>query len=130
VGGLLLGGRGKLTSAACRQKVLELISEAHTAGTGLGSACSEIGICLRTLKRWRKALIADGDGIDRRKGSSHYVSQRFSAEECQRILLIKAFISVLNAVSIGFYISMGSYTAAVGSKSGLELGYFLSPNQR
>jgi len=59
VGGLLLGGRGRLTSAAHRRKAIELISEAHTAGAGLVSACSEIGICLRTLKRWRHRLTAE-----------------------------------------------------------------------
>ena len=32
-------------------------------------ACSVIGICLRTLKRWRKAFLGDGDGAERRKGS-------------------------------------------------------------
>ena len=68
MGGLLLGGRGRLTSAAHRRKAIELISEAHAAGVGLVSACSEIGICLRTLKRWRKAVIGDGVGQDRRKG--------------------------------------------------------------
>ena len=59
MGGLLLGGRGRLTSAAHRRKAIELISEAHTAGAGLVSACSEIGICLRTLKRWRHRLTAE-----------------------------------------------------------------------
>ena len=54
VGSLLLGGRGRLTSAAHRLKAIELINEAHAAGAGLVSACSEIGICLRTLKRWRR----------------------------------------------------------------------------
>jgi putative transposase len=87
VGGLLLGGRGRLTSAAHRRKAIELISEAHAAGAGLVSACSEIGICLRTLKRWRKAVISDGVGHDRRKGSPRRVLHRLSEEERQRILL-------------------------------------------
>jgi hypothetical protein len=87
VGGLLLGGRERLTSAVQRRKAIELISEAHTAGAGLGSACSEIGICVRTLKRWRKALLGDGDGHDCRKGSPRLVSHKLSDEERQRILL-------------------------------------------
>jgi putative transposase len=61
VGGLLLGGRGRLTSAAHRRKAIELISEAHAAGAGLVRACGEIGICLRTFKRWRKAFAGDRD---------------------------------------------------------------------
>ena len=87
MGSLLLGGRGRLTSAAHRRKAIELISEAHAAGAGLLSACGEIGICLRTLKRWRKALIGDGGGHDRRKGSPRLVSHKLSEEERQRILL-------------------------------------------
>jgi putative transposase len=87
VGGLLFGGRGRLTRAACRRKVIELIGEANAAGAGLVNACGEIGICLRTLKRWRKAFGGDGDGEDRRKGSPRDVAHRLSEEERQRILL-------------------------------------------
>jgi len=87
VGGLLFGGRGRLTSAAHRQKAIELISEANAAGAGLVSACGEIGICLRTLKRWRRQFAGDGDGVDRRHGSHRLVSHRLSEEERQRILL-------------------------------------------
>jgi hypothetical protein len=87
VGGLLLGGRGRLTSVTHRRKAIELIGEAHAAGAGLVSACGEIGICLRTLKRWRKAFCGDGEGKDRRKGSSRLVDHRLSEEERQRILL-------------------------------------------
>ena len=87
MGSLLLGGRGRLTSAAHRRKAIELIGEAHAAGAGLVSACAEIGICLRTLKRWRKAFQGDCDGHDRRKGSPRLVLHRLSEEERQRILL-------------------------------------------
>jgi len=82
----LLEGRGRLTSAAHRRKANELISEAHPAGAGLVSACGETGICLRTLKRWRKAFADHGDGHDRRKGSPRLVLHRLSEEERQRIL--------------------------------------------
>ena len=87
MGGLLLGGRGRLTSAVHRRKAIELIGEAHAAGAGLLSACVEIGICVRTLKRWRKALAGNGDGHDRRKGSPRLVSHKLSEEERRRILL-------------------------------------------
>jgi putative transposase len=87
VGGLLLGGRGRLTSAGHRRKAIELISEAYAAGAGLVSACGEIGICLRTLKRWRKALIGDGCCHDRRKGSPCLITPMLTEEERQRILL-------------------------------------------
>jgi len=67
--------------------VIELIGVANAAGAGLLRACDVIGICLRTLKRWRKALMGDGDGVDRRKGSARLVGHRLSEEERQRILL-------------------------------------------
>jgi transposase-like protein len=84
---LLLGRPGRLTSSAHRRKAIELISEAHAAGAGLVRACSEIGICLRTLKRWRRAFAGDRDGNDRRKGAPRLVTRRLSEEERQRILL-------------------------------------------
>ena len=87
MGSLLFGGRGRLTSVAHRRKAIELISEAHAAGAGLVRACCEIGISLRTLKRWRKACLGDGGGHDRRKESPRLVSHRLSEEERQRILL-------------------------------------------
>jgi hypothetical protein len=49
-----------LTSAVHRRKAIELIGEAHAAGAGLLSACGEIGICVRTLKRWRRPWQAMG----------------------------------------------------------------------
>jgi hypothetical protein len=59
----------------------------HGGDGDLVRACDVIGICLRTLKRWQHKFKADGNGIDRRKGSSRHVNHRFSAEECQRFLL-------------------------------------------
>ena len=67
---------------------IELIGEAKAAGAMLVRACSVIGICLRTLKRWRKAFLDDGEGVDRRKGSARLVGHRLSKEERQRIQLI------------------------------------------
>ena len=87
MGCLLFGGRGRLTRALNRRKAIELIDEAKATGARLVRACSVIGICLRTLKRWRKAFLGDGDGVDRRKGSARLVSHRLSEEERQRILL-------------------------------------------
>jgi len=65
---------------------IELISEANAAGPSLVSACCELGLSLRTLKRWRRGFMGDGDGVDRRKGSPRLVSHRLSEEERQRIL--------------------------------------------
>ena len=51
------------------------------------SACGEIGIRLRTLKRWQRAFLSDVDGKGRRKGSPRLVVHRLREEERQRILL-------------------------------------------
>ena len=80
VGDLLLGGLGWLTSAVHRRVEIETISEAHSAGAGLFSACSEISIWLRTLKRWCKGFEDDSDGHDRRRGSPRVVLQRLSVK--------------------------------------------------
>jgi len=55
-------------------------------GASLVSDCSEIGICLRMVKRWCKACLGDGGGHDRRKGSRRLVLHTPSEEERQRIL--------------------------------------------
>ena len=52
VGGLQFGRRERLTSAALRKKVDELITKAQAADASLVCACGEVGICLCTLKRW------------------------------------------------------------------------------
>ena len=67
--------------------MIELIGEANAADAGLVSACREIGISLRILKRWRKAFVGDGDGKDRRKGSPRHVAHRLSEDKHQRIML-------------------------------------------
>ena len=76
-----------MTSTVHRQKAIELIGDASSSGATLRAACGEIGISLRTLKRWRKAFLDDGDGEDRRRGSPRHVAHRLSEEERQRILL-------------------------------------------
>ena len=117
-----------------RRKVIELIGEANAAGAGLVRACGVIGICLRTLKHWRKDFLGEGDGVDRRKGSARLVGHRLSEEERQRILLtcnqpeyaalppgqirscrhcpIKSSLLVQRAASIGCCTRQGSATAA------------------
>ncbi len=66
---------------------MELVGEAHAAGAGLLSACGEIGICLRSLKRWLQTFLDDGDGDHRRKGNHLLALNKLSQEERQHILL-------------------------------------------
>ena len=63
VGALLLGGRERQTSAAHWHMGLARIGETKADRAVLVRACREIGICLRTLKRWRNAFLGDGYGI-------------------------------------------------------------------
>jgi putative transposase len=97
--------------------VIELFGEANDAGAGLLSACVEIGICLRTLKRWRRAFVGDGDGKDRRKGRPRLVVHRLSEEERQRILLTcnqPAYASLPPGLIVPALADQGLY---IGSKS-------------
>ena len=68
--------------------MIELIGEANAAGASLVRACGVACICLRTLKRWRKTFLVDGDGVDQHKGRTRLVGHSLSEEERQRILLI------------------------------------------
>ena len=47
-----------------------------------------MAISLRTLQRWRRQFVGDGDGGDRRKGSVRHVAHRLSQQERQRILAV------------------------------------------
>ena len=67
--------------------MIELVAEANASGAGLVRACGATCIYLRTLKRWRKTFLGDGDGVDRRKGNARLVDHRLSEKERQRILL-------------------------------------------
>ena len=59
----LFGGRGRLTSVAHRRKVIALIGEANAEGACLLRDCGVLGICIRTLKRWRKDFLDDWVGV-------------------------------------------------------------------
>ena len=82
----MLGGCGTLMSAAYAQKAIELNGDTSAMGTTLRASCGEIGISLRTLKRWWKAFLGVGVGDDRRLGSPRHVFHRLS-EACGAALL-------------------------------------------
>jgi transposase len=70
-----------------RRKAIELLTEANTAGASLFIACRELGISLRTFRRWPCEFKSDGSGEDGRKGSPRKVAHRLSKKERKRILL-------------------------------------------
>nr|WP_225323103.1 IS3 family transposase [Synechococcus sp. RSCCF101] len=76
-----------MTSPGDRRKALEILDAAVAAGARAREVAALLGMGLRTLQRWRRQFAGDGDGLDRRKGSSRHVSHRLTAEERQRILL-------------------------------------------
>ena len=47
------GRRGRLISASDRKTAIMLIKEATQTGAREKVACAELGICQRTLQRWR-----------------------------------------------------------------------------
>jgi transposase InsO family protein len=66
---------------------MELLKEGLRAGATVKAIADLIGICPRTLRRWRIAFEAYGFSQDRRKGSARMVAHRFSKEERQQVLL-------------------------------------------
>lgn len=52
-----------------------------------GAYGREVGISLRTLKRWRRAVLGGGDGQDHRKSSPRDNAHRLSKEEHRQNLL-------------------------------------------
>jgi hypothetical protein len=113
VGGLLLGGRGRLTSAAQRRMAIELIVEANAAGARLVSACCELGISLRTVKRWRRAFGGDRDGESCSPAINRSTPRCRRGRSCQR-WPIKASTSAPSPVFTGSCTRPGSANGEVG----------------
>lgn len=82
-----------------RRKVIELITEANSAGTCLFSACSEPGISLRTLKLGAVNL--------------HLMAVESMAVKPVRALRIRVSISAQNAAFTGCCMPTGNCTAVV-----------------
>ena len=66
---------------------MEILDAAVAAGARARKVAALLGVGMTTLQRWRRQFAADGDVLDRRKGSHRLVSHRLSEEERQRILL-------------------------------------------
>lgn len=78
-------GRGSLTTACDRKKVLMLVAEAVAAGCSQYRACEAFNLEERTLQRWQKSA---GDG---RRGPLTTPANKLSAAE--RDLVIKTSVS-------------------------------------
>jgi len=76
-----------LTSPDDRRKALQILDQGMAHGARASELARLLGLGLTTLQRWHRQFAGDGDGVDRRKGSSRHVAHRLSEEERQRILL-------------------------------------------
>ena len=55
------GARGRLTSLPERKQYIAWIQEANHSGARLNLACIEVGISIRTYRRWYRAGHVNGD---------------------------------------------------------------------
>jgi len=62
--------------------IIELVEEAVCAGARRDEACKQLGVCGRSVARWRR----QGGGEDGRKGPVKPVPQRLTEQERQRVL--------------------------------------------
>jgi transposase InsO family protein len=62
--------------------IVELVEEAVCAGARIDKACEQLGVCARSVARWRKR----GGGEDRRKGPVTPAAHKLSPEEEKRII--------------------------------------------
>lgn len=65
-----------------KQMAIQLIDEAVAAGAACAKACDLLGICCRTLRRWRGAAAL----VDRRKGAPKHCPHALSALDRQGML--------------------------------------------
>ena len=77
-----MGGRGRRHKAEQRGVILALVDEAVRRGARCAAACTEVGLSVRTLQRWR----AQGGGEDARQGPRRPPANKLSPEERQKVL--------------------------------------------
>ena len=78
------GARGRLVSHENRLEAIALTEEAHKNGARKHQACSEIGVSIRTLARWK----SERGAVDKRKEAFRVVGNKLSPEERMLILSI------------------------------------------
>ena len=72
-----------MSSAPDRQQAMTLINNAVQAGAGLEAACAALGLCMRTLQRWR---IHQQDG----RPGAHRAAPRNKLSQAQRQAVLAA----------------------------------------
>ena len=69
-----------------REKAMAFFKEGKEAGLPIKAVADLLGICGRTLRRWRLDISGQGFSADRRKGAPRQVAHKFSAKERQRVI--------------------------------------------
>ena len=65
------GARGRMISAADREKAVELIDEAVSNGASCQKACKRLGLTERTYYRWKRRKIKTDSYEDGRPNADH-----------------------------------------------------------
>ena len=69
-----------------RNKAIDLLNEGAKAGMPMKAIADLLGICGRTLRRWRLDISGQGFSLDRRKGAPRKVVHKFTPEERQKVI--------------------------------------------
>ena len=64
-----------------------ILDEGIADGARASELAKLLGLGLTTLQRWRRQFAADGDGLDRRKGSHRHVAHRLSVKKNSSFLM-------------------------------------------
>ena len=84
--GPLAGGRGELTSSDDRHRAIELLKEGTREGASVAGIADILGVCPRTLRRWREEHHQRGHSMDGRKGAPRHVGRKLTEKEKEQII--------------------------------------------
>ncbi len=69
-----------------RNKAIDFLNACTDAGLPLKVVADLLGVCRRTLCRWRQDIWGGGFSLDRRKGAPRQVAHKFTAQERQKVI--------------------------------------------
>ena len=69
-----------------RNKAIDFLNEGAEAGLPMKAIADLLGVCGRTLRRWRMDISGQGFSLDRRKGAPRQVAHKLTAEERQKVI--------------------------------------------
>jgi transposase InsO family protein len=69
-----------------RTNAIDLLNEGAEAGVPMKVIADLLGVCRRTLRRWRLDISGQGFSVDRRKGAPRKVAHKFTVQERQKVI--------------------------------------------